>query len=376
MRDRKVRFLWIIVSIAAVYSALMVGSASLLETAVKYREIELYYYCVIKHISFIVIGLSFAFLISRCNLSVLQKYPYIFLTITLILGVAPIISGVLHKHFLIPELNPPFRWLLYSKRGCNLQPSELAKFTLVIYLAAVLSSSKMRHSVEYSWRFIYPLAWSLIYVILLLIQRHLGAIFLIFSTILVLLSLAGVPFRKIFIMLIVVGIILLLSLRLYPYQFQRLKDWYNNKSYSSATTYHQSHARYGFARGGIFGRGLGESIEKLAYLPQKHTEFLLPVIGEEIGLIGTLGVVALLFLFFLVGYLIVHSSNDFFYILLGGGVLATLTLQIFLNISTVTQVLPVVGMPLPFFSYGGTFTIATYASVGILVSIARSTYTA
>lgn len=373
MEDKKVIYLWLLLLIMGLYSSFMVGSASFINSSyLQSGALKLYTDYFWKHIFFILIGFSVAYLFSYINLSKLSKYSPVFLILTLTFGLAPIISGILHKNFLMVDINPPYRWLIYSSSGASIQLSEFGRFTLVLYLASVLSDNKYRHSFDYSWKFIYPVILSLLYIILLFFQQHLSAIILTFSIIGALLFFAGVPLRKLSIIVFLGIFIVILSFISNPYQFKRLKD-YIIEDPLSPTAYHKKRAKLAFAKGGIFGKGLGEGTEKLAYLPQKHTEFLLPVIGEELGLIGTLGVMLLLYLFFFLSYRIIRSCNDFFCLLLGEGILVTIMFQVIINIISVS-IGPITGLPLPFFSYGGTFTVSTYGSVGFIFAIANSTH--
>jgi len=137
--------------------------------------------------------------------------------------------------------------------------------------------------------------------------------------------------------------------------------------------YQQLHGLYAFANGGIYGKGLGNGLEKHGYLPEAHTDFIFPAIGEELGLWFTLGSVFCFVMIVIYGVAISMHAKDMFGRLLGMGLTAVIVVPAIMNIGVVTAVLPNTGLPLPFISYGGTNMLFTLIAVGLLISIHRQT---
>ena len=156
-----------------------------------------------------------------------------------------------------------------------------------------------------------------------------------------------------------------------PYRFARLTSWVNPLADPLGTGFQSTQSIYGLASGGFFGVGIGHSVEKYGWLPEAHTDFIFAIIGEETGLIGTT-LVMLGFLFFTWrGYRTSMRAPDTFGVTLAASITTWIAFQALLNMATVTNTLPVTGVPLPFFSYGGTALASTLAAVGVLLSIAR-----
>ncbi|TME98603.1 MAG: hypothetical protein E6I39_09795 [Chloroflexi bacterium] len=156
-----------------------------------------------------------------------------------------------------------------------------------------------------------------------------------------------------------------------PYRFARLTSWRNPMADPLGAGFQSTQSIYGLASGGFFGVGIGHSVEKYGWLPEAHTDFIFAIIGEETGLIGTT-LVMLGFLYFTWrGYRTSMRAPDRFGVTLAASITTWVAFQALLNMATVTNTLPVTGVPLPFFSYGGTALASTLAAVGVLLSIAR-----
>ena len=130
-------------------------------------------------------------------------------------------------------------------------------------------------------------------------------------------------------------------------------------------------AKLAFGSGGVHGLGLGDSRMKMAYLPEAHTDFIFPIVGEELGLIATLAVVVAFGVIVLCGFLLVTRSPDLFGMLLGVGIMTVIGLQAIINIAVATDTLPNKGMAMPFVSYGGSHLVMTLAALGVWLNISR-----
>ena len=129
---------------------------------------------------------------------------------------------------------------------------------------------------------------------------------------------------------------------------------------------------YAIGSGGIFGRGIGQSREKYLWLPEAQNDFIFSVLGEEFGLVGTVTVLSVFVFFIYRGYKIAITCNDLFGSLIATGITSVFALQIFVNVAVVTCTMPVTGMPLPFFSYGGTALLINLCAMGLLLSVSRN----
>jgi len=175
---------------------------------------------------------------------------------------------------------------------------------------------------------------------------------------LVLIALAAVP---------VIGAAVVIA----PYRFQRILAFLNPWRDPQGTGFHIIQSLLAFGSGGLFGVGLGASRQKFFYLPERHTDFIFAILGEELGLLGTLGVLALFGLFIYRGFRIARSAPDRYGSLLALGITASVAGQALMNMGVATGLLPVTGVPLPFLSFGGTSLVTTMMQVGILLNISQ-----
>jgi cell division protein FtsW len=177
--------------------------------------------------------------------------------------------------------------------------------------------------------------------------------------------------RHVVVLAAVLGLAFIALTIVEPYRFARLTSWKNPLADPLGAGFQSTQSIYGLASGGWFGVGIGHSVEKYGWLPEAHTDFIFAIIGEETGLIGTT-VVMLAFLFFCWrGYRTALRAPDTFGLVLAVGITTWVAFEALLNMATVTNTIPVTGVPLPFFSYGGTALATTLAAVGVLLSIAR-----
>ena len=251
-----------------------------------------------------------------------------------------------------------------------MQPSELIKPFFAIIFASLFSQSK-----EKSFGLVLkPLLFFLPIIILIFKQPDLGNV-LVYSFIFILMTvMSGLPFKYIFAGL---GSFLLLfpSIWLFLKQYQRIRilSFLDPKSDPIGAGYNALQAIIAIGSGRITGLGLGRGTQShLLFLPEYHTDFVFASIGEELGLMGT-GMV-IIFYFILLGriLMIANSQNNRFAVLLAIGLFAQLFIQVFINIGMNLGILPITGITLPMLSYGGSSVISTFASLGLVVSISRS----
>jgi cell division protein FtsW len=254
----------------------------------------------------------------------------------------------------------------------SLQPSELAKFAVVGAVASILSANVERLEVQ-------PLRWMLpLFLIvggvslLVLLQPDLGTMTIIAATALLLLFLAGVRIRLLAITLFLsagAGMALVLG---WGYRRARLLSFLHPWSDPRNTGYQIVQSLIALGSGHLFGVGLGASRQKWMYVPNAHTDFIFSILGEELGLLGELVVLALFGALLWAGIRIALRAPDAFGKLLAGGITAWLGLQAVVNLGAVTGIMPITGVPLPFVSFGGSSLVVSMGAVGVLLSVGRA----
>jgi cell division protein FtsW len=261
------------------------------------------------------------------------------------------------------------RWIAVGP--LTLQPSEFAKLALVAFTAAVLS--KKQRKLDDWLHLALPLAPVVLVVAgIVMMQRDLGTTIVIVGSVLMMLFVGGARFRH----LLVTGIVALggLAFLIFGTAYRRVRflsfldPWKDPLS----NGYQLIQGLIALGSGGWLGVGLGASRQKWAYLPNAHTDFIFAVLGEELGLIGELVVLALFGLMIYAGIRIAVRAPEPFGRLLAAGITSWIGLQTIVNLGAVTGLLPITGVPLPFVSFGGSALIVTLGAVGVLTSIARA----
>ena len=263
-----------------------------------------------------------------------------------------------------------YRWIDFGP--IRFQPSELAKLSLIIYMAETLATHQ--HRAQNFWYGVVPFFLVVgVMGVLIIMEPDLGtALFLAMITF-IMLFLGG---RKIshLLMPLFAGVPILLFLIFASgnqYWKSRLEAFIDPWKEPLGKGFQIIQSLIAIGSGGLFGRGLGESRQKFFYLPDRHTDFIFAIIGEELGFIGTLGVVILFGVLFWRGWLIAVRSVDDFQAMLAMGITLSILLQVIINMSSVLRILPVTGVPLPFVSYGNSSILMTMIELGLLFNIAR-----
>ena len=266
------------------------------------------------------------------------------------------------------------RWLSIPAWGGGLafQPAEFAKLALVLYLADVLVR-KRDELHDFSRGFIPRLLVVGFALVLIVLQPDLGTAIALGLIALIMLWVGGMRLHH----LAGAGLLALLgiglSLKHSSYQMRRLVNFIDPASDPTGSGSHQLlQSLCGLGNGGLLGVGLGNSMQKEQYLPEPHTDFIFSVIGEEMGLVGTLAVLGLFAAFSFYGVRIGARAGDTYGFLVAIGITAMISIYALLNIGVVIGVLPTTGLPLPFVSYGGSSLMGNMAGVGILLGVART----
>jgi len=251
------------------------------------------------------------------------------------------------------------------------QPSEVAKFGVVVALAAVFARKEASGLIHQPGHFVVPVVAILGPVALLVMaQPDLGTTLVIATGALgVVIASRARPFHVLG--LLTLGAILAaLASVVAGYRIDRVRAWLDPAADASGIAYHLNQSLAALGSGGTLGVGIGESRFRWSYLPNAHTDFIFSIIGEELGLAGTMFVVGLFAAFTVLGIVVARRAPDRFGALLAAGITSWLSLQAFVNIGGVTGLLPITGMTLPFVSYGGSSLLVVMGATGILLNIA------
>ena len=274
---------------------------------------------------------------------------------------------------LIPHLgvtvNGARRWFDAGPLG-TFQPSELGKLAFAVFIAHWIDRNSQRMG-DFQHVFV-PFAAMLAGVlVLLMLQRDLGTSIVTVGIFVSAYWAGGGRLRHIILLIAALGLGFIAVTLLEPYRIGRLTAFKNPWADPLGAGFQATQSLYGLASGGFFGVGIGHSIEKYGWLPEAHTDFIFAIVGEETGLIGTTLVMLGFLVFGVRGYRASLRAPDRFGMALAASITTWVTFEALLNMATVTNTLPITGVPLPFFSYGGTALATSLAAVGVLLSIAR-----
>ena len=315
-----------------------------------------------RHLLFLLIGLGMALGVMAFDYRLLQKYAkplLLFGSLLLILVLIPSIGK---------EINGARRW--FKVGPIHFQPSEFVKIAILIYVADFLSR-KQNKIASFRKGFL-PLSIVTGFICLLILkQPDLGSCVTISSIVFVSMFIAGGRIKHI-------GSLGLLSLPAFyflivrvPYRWARIVTFIDPWRDSQGAGFQLTQSQIALGSGGLFGLGLGKSVQKLFYLPAAHTDFILSIIGEELGFLGAFAVIALFITLIWQGARIAKRTQDPFGYFLSTGIVMLLGLQATVNIGVSIGALPTKGLPLPFVSYGGSALIFNMMAMGLLLNISR-----
>ncbi|OZU90443.1 putative lipid II flippase FtsW [Virgibacillus indicus] len=286
----------------------------------------------------------------------------------IILGIVILLIGVLAFG---SDANNARSWFRFGPIG--LQPAEFAKLGLILYLASVYSK-KQAYIQEFSKGVLPPLVLTGFVLSLIMMQPDIGTASIIFLIACSIIFSSGIRFKHLFI-LIVLGVGLILLAIPYMVTDERLSRFtgaYQPFQTPESDGYQLIQSYLAIGVGGITGEGLGQSVQKLGYLMEAHTDFIMAIIAEELGFIGVVIVIGMLAIIVLRGIFISRKCQDSFGSLLAIGISSMIGIQAFINLGAISGLLPITGVPLPFVSYGGSSLLVLMLSVGILNNIAMT----
>ncbi len=350
--------------LVVIYGTVMVFSAGTAYAAARYDD-SLYF--VKKQTVWLLVGFAVMMLVARIDTAIFKRYTPHFYFFTLILLVLVLIIGFVG--------NGAQRWI--SIGPLTIQPSEIAKLTMIMMLARYFSDFEEKATAQRRRReiFIYgtliPATIMLIPIILVMLQKHLSCIIILGAIGLLLIFLSGVNPRYIY-AFCGMGAAAVTYLALFTdYTKERITVWQNPEAYKLTGGWQTLQGLMAIGSGGIFGVGLGNSILKHCYVSEPANDMIFAILCEELGLVGAAAALTMFALLIGRGAMISLRSHDTYSRLLGLGICIKCAVQVLLNVAVVTNTIPNTGISLPFFSYGGSSLIMMFFEMGILLSISR-----
>lgn len=254
------------------------------------------------------------------------------------------------------------RWI--DLRVTLLQPSELIKLSLAIYLSAWFSKKEKGRI----WAFLFLLG---IILFLIMLEPDMGTAMIVLAEGVVIYFLSGANFLYFIFLVPILTVLGVVLAMLEPYRVQRLTTFLNFNQSVQTSSYHVRQILIALGSGGLFGVGIGNSLQKYAYLPENATDSIFAIIAEELGFVGAVFIILVFILIIWRGFNISINAKDAFGRLLAGGITTFLAAQILINLAAQTALLPLTGIPLPFISYGGSALIINLCAIGILFNIGK-----
>lgn len=316
-----------------------------------------------RHLSFMLIGIALTFISMIVDYRKLRVIARPLLLLSIVLLILVLIPGIGR------EVSGARRWFRF--KFLSFQPSELANLAVIIYLADFIA--RKGNMIKTLLKgFLPPIGILGVVSLLILLQPDLGTTVALGFVVLTVLFIAGV--RPSYILSLILSSLPLLYVLVFsvPYRKARIMAFINPWLDPKGSGFQIIQSQIALGSGGLFGVGLGHSKQKLFYLPAAHTDFIFSIIGEELGLLGTIGVVILFIIFIQQGIKVIKNAPDKFGYFLSLGLLLMISFRAMINIGVSCGILPTKGLPLPFISYGGSSFIFDMVSVGILANIART----
>lgn len=302
------------------------------------------------------LGLAMMYVMANIDYHIWQKYAVLAYVLSLILSVLVLLIG--------DEYNGSKRWLSFGP--LSFQPSEFAKIAMILFLASMV----VKHAK--SMKKIKTLLW--IMLLILPIVGLVGASNL--STAIIILGIGVIlvfvasPLYAQFVWLGVTGVgFLAIFLALESYRLERLAIWRNPEKYEKG--YQTLQGLYAIGSGGLFGRGIGNSVQKLGFVPEAQNDMIFSIVCEEWGLVGASFLIILFLLLIWRFFVIATGARDLFGALIATGAMAHMMIQVILNIAVVTNTIPNTGITLPFISYGGTSVLFLLLEMGLVLSVSN-----
>jgi cell division protein FtsW len=338
----------------------MIYGASSIYASERYKDTTFF---LKRHIIFLFIGAILTFTVMSFDYRLLRKYATVFLLFSFLLLLLVLIPGIGR------EVSGARRWFRF--KAISFQPSELANLAVIIYIADFVAR---KNSLIKSFLkgFLPPILVLGAIALLILIQPDLGTVIALGGVVLIMLFVAGVRTAYLVSMILTSLPLIYFLIFSVPYRRMRVLAFLNPWLDPRGSGFQIIQSQVALGSGGITGVGLGHSMQKLFYLPAAHTDFIFSIIGEELGLFGTLAVILLFTVLILQGLKVIKNAADKFGYFLALGLVSMISIKAIINIGVSCGLLPTKGLPLPFISYGGSSFVFDMLSIGLLMNIART----
>ncbi len=347
----------VIILMMLAFGLVMVFSAS--SASAHYNQGDATYFFK-RQLLWVVLGLMSMYMVSRLPYKVFKRYANLIYVFSVVLLVLVFFVGT--------ETNGAKRWLGIG--GASFQPSEVAKFSIVLYLAKAISE-KSSSVLKFKEGFVKYMVVIVFTACLVLLEPHMSGAMIIALAGCAVLFVAGFKWQY-FVLMASCAIPASVALAvLSPYRFKRITSFLNPFEDKLGASYQIVQSLYAIGSGGLFGLGLGQSRQKFLYIPEPHTDFIYSIICEELGFAGAVLVILLFAVLIWKCILIARKAPDTFSALTVAGITAQIALQMIMNIAVVTSTMPVTGISLPFFSYGGTSLLFLLTEMGVVLNISR-----
>ena len=353
-------FLFLVLILLSI-GLIMMFSASY---ASSYYETGDSFYYIKRQLLFAVVGVVMMLAIANIDYHILHRFAFLIYAGTLFLLVVVLI---------VPTREDAERWI--NLGFTTFQPSELAKFAIVLIFAHLISVNyeRMKNPRYGVWPFLVLLG---VVVMLMLLEPHLSGTILIVSIGVVMMFVGGTDLKWFMLGGVLIGVAIVAAVLIpgvVPYAMDRLQYWIDPWSDPQNKGFQTIQSLYAIGSGGLMGVGIGNSRQKHLYLPEPHNDFVFSVVCEELGFIGATLIILLFVLLIWRGYVVAMRCRDRFGSMLAVGLTTQVGVQTVLNIAVVSNTIPNTGISLPFFSYGGTALVMLLCEMGVILSVSRQT---
>ena len=320
----------------------------------------------IRQALFAVIGILAMIIISKIDYKIYKKFYLLAYFASILLLVAVMVIG--------KEANGAKRWI-YITKSLSFQPSEFVKLFMIIFYATILTKNKDSLK-DFFNGWVKHLIMLVPIIGLLIIEPHLSASIVIVGICMIMMFLAGCQLWQIIVPGFFIGIpaviFAVLKIKKFSHALKRITTFIDPWKDKLGDSWQVIQSLYAIGSGGVFGLGLGQSKQKYLYLPEPQNDFVFSVLAEELGFVGCVFVIILFAILIWRGILTAMKAPDMFGSLLAIGITSLIGIQTIINIAVVTSSMPATGMPLPFFSYGGTALFILLCEIGILLNVSRA----
>ncbi len=335
---------------------IMVFSASYYDALYKHKDV---FYFLKKELTWAPVGIVALVAMMLVDYHIWKRFTVGAYLVTVVALVAVLLVG--------SNINGATRWLRIA--GVSFQPSELAKYVIVFFLAMMIDKYG---GVSKSWKV--PLVYlcsAALFAGLVYKENNLSIASIIMFVAFIMIFVSGMSFKQTFALIGIGGVAGTLGIFTSDYRTDRFVSFLDPWKYANDEGYQLVHSLYAIGSGGLFGVGLGNSKQKALYMPEPHNDFIFAIIGEELGLIGCIVVISIFVILIVSGIKVASRAKDRYGKLLATGIISVIAVQAIINIAVVTGSMPVTGVPLPFISYGGTSLVFNLAAMGVLLNISR-----